>query len=290
MTIISEITEKAYAKINLWLEVTGRREDGYHDLVSVMQSVSLHDTVKIAKTDSGIIEISCTDPMVPSDGRNIAYKAAELFYEMLGTPYNGIKIDIEKRIPSEAGLGGGSSDGAAVLRGLNKLHGCPFDTDALRKASKKLGADVPFCISGKTMLAEGIGEILTPIPAITKEDGIFFTVCRGGDRMSTPRAFGELDKISYSNESHEGMLHAISGKNVKGIASELFNRFETVVPPSKEISHLLRENGALGVLLSGSGTALYGLFDSMEKAETACRAVKEKGVFACTAYAEAPEL
>ena len=141
MTIISEITEKAYAKINLWLEVTGRREDGYHDLVSVMQSVSLHDTVKIAKTDSGIIEISCTDPMVPSDGRNIAYKAAELFYEMLGTPYNGIKIDIEKRIPSEAGLGGGSSDGAAVLRGLNKLHGCPFDTDAfLRRLAALMDA------------------------------------------------------------------------------------------------------------------------------------------------------
>ena len=290
MTNISEITEKAYAKINLWLEVTDKRPDGYHDLVSVMQSISLHDTVIIVLSDSKTIEINCSDPTVPSDARNIAYKAAELFYKKLGKACEGTRITIEKRIPSEAGLGGGSADAASVLRGLNRLYGCPFDTDTLRKISVSLGADVPFCISGGTMLAEGIGEILTPLQTITKENGIFFTVCRGNDRMSTPKAFGELDSISYTNKDPAAILNAIESGEAEAIAKGLFNRFETVVPPDKEISDLLLQNGALNVLLSGSGTALYGIFNSLETAEKACEKVKDIGVFACTACAEAPSI
>lgn len=288
MMNITEITEKAYAKLNLWLEVTGKRDDGYHDLVSVMQSISLYDTVKLSINKKKTVEITCTDTAVPSDERNIAYKAARLFFEELGEPDVGVNIDIVKQIPSEAGLGGGSSDAAAVLRGLNRIYGSPFDVNALRITAKKLGADVPFCISGGTMLAEGIGELLTPIAQITKEDGVYFTVCRGADRMSTPKAFSELDKTSYVPKNPSGILKAIEEKSLKSLSAELFNRFETVVPPSSDISKVLLENGASGILLSGSGTALFGVFDSFLKAEEAADAVKKDGGFACTAYAEKP--
>ena len=232
---------EARAKINLTLDVTGKREDGYHLVEMVMQSVDLHDDVRVTvvrgeKKPRGIV-LSCSLPFLPTDERNLAYRAAELFYKETGTTLETCEIFIEKRIPIAAGLAGGSTDAAAVLRALNQLHDTGLSRDRLCEIGLKLGADVPYCLRGGTMLAEGIGEKLTQLA------------------------------------DTEGMKQALENGDYQGVCGRLMNVMETVTATKRhqigEIRAVLRENGADATLMSGSGPTVYGLFSDRTAADAA---------------------
>ncbi len=263
---------KAYAKINLFLDIESLRADRYHNILSVMQSVSLCDivTVDITPSDFKEISIQCTDPDVPCDEKNLAYRAASIF------PIKNVKIDIhiDKHIPMSAGLAGGSADAAATLIGLNKLCKEELSCDELKALGAKLGADVPFCIECGTCLTQGIGDIMsgfTPMPKLP------IVIAKKGDGMSTPLAYSCLDKkfnnfINYT--PHSNLLEALSSSTcnsdyVKG----LFNIFECVVeaqrPDVTSIKQIMLSCGALRAMMSGSGTSVFGIFETEEKAKSA---------------------
>lgn len=267
----------APAKINLALHITGKRPDGFHTLKTVMQSVSLCDIVTVEKTgrEKGI-EIFCTDKNIPTDGRNIAFKAAEAFFNRTNIPNTGIKIHIEKHIPSEAGLGGGSSDGAAVFAALNRLYGAPLSEEELCSLSAGTGADIPFCIKGGTVLCEGIGEILTPIKPFPD---CYIVIGKGEKGISTKEAYNAIDKlpettnISFDTALFEGSI----GK----IAENCFNVFEQVSDNDeiKCIKGTMLAGGALCSVMSGSGSAVFGIFTNAVQAEKCCLELDGKGFF-----------
>lgn len=259
--------KKAYAKINLTLDVLGTRDDGYHELCMVMQQVSLCDTVavRIGCPWEGIQVISNLG-YLPCDDRNIAYKAAKLFLDETGlsSSVGGINIAMEKRIPVSAGLAGGSSDGAAVLSALNELCETNLSLDELCKIGVKIGADVPYCLCGNTMLACGVGEKLSPLPRLPE---CYIVLCKPGYGMSTPKVFSELDETEIPRHPDtEAMLNALSKGNLKNIASQMYNVLEPVVTASKsdisEIERTMIAAGALGSIMSGSGSTVFGIFDS----------------------------
>ncbi len=259
--------KKAYAKINLTLDVLGTRDDGYHELCMVMQQVSLCDTVavRIGCPWEGIQVISNLG-YLPCDDRNIAYKAAKLFLDETGlsSSVGGINIAMEKRIPVSAGLAGGSSDGAAVLSALNELCETNLSLDELCKIGVKIGADVPYCLCGNTMLACGVGEKLSPLPRLPE---CYIVLCKPGYGMSTPKVFSELDETEIPRHPDtEAMLNALSKGNLKNIASQMYNVLEPVVSASKsdisEIERTMIAAGALGSIMSGSGSTVFGIFDS----------------------------
>ncbi len=259
--------KKAYAKINLTLDVLGTRDDGYHELCMVMQQVSLCDTVavRIGCPWDGIQVISNLG-YLPCDERNIAYKAAKLFLDEAGlsSSVGGINIAMEKRIPVSAGLAGGSSDGAAVLSALNELCETNLSLDELCKIGVKIGADVPYCLCGNTMLACGVGEKLSPLPRLPECD---IVLCKPGYGMSTPKVFSELDETEIPHHPDtEAMLNALSDGNLKNIASHMYNVLEPVVSASKsdisEIEKTMLDAGALGSIMSGSGSTVFGIFDN----------------------------
>lgn len=259
--------KKAYAKINLTLDVLGTRDDGYHELCMVMQQVSLCDTVavRIGCPWEGIQVISNLG-YLPCDDRNIAYKAAKLFLDETGlsSSVGGINIAMEKRIPVSAGLAGGSSDGAAVLSALNELCETNLSLDELCKIGVKIGADVPYCLCGNTMLACGVGEKLSPLPRLPE---CYIVLCKPGYGMSTPKVFSELDETEIPRHPDtEAMLNALSKGNLKNIASQMYNVLEPVVSSSKsdisEIERTMIAAGALGSIMSGSGSTVFGIFDS----------------------------
>ena len=277
-----KITVKAPAKINLTLHITGKRPDGYHTLKSVMQSISLCDTVTVVLNGkAGSIEISCTEPSIPCDSRNIAYKAAEVFYDETGIPNNGINIHIEKNIPSEAGLGGGSSDGAAVFYALNIIHGKPLSEDELCKISARVGADIPFCIKGGTVLCEGIGEIMTPLKPLPD---CYIVIGKGTEGISTKEAYAEIDRRTESLNCDFDV--SIFDHGIEKIASHCSNAFEKVSPLDevRRIKGLMIGSGALCSVMSGSGSAVYGIFRDKETAEEICTILSEDGYFSalCT--------
>ncbi len=289
----NQIETKAFAKINLYLDVLSRYPDSYHEVFTVMQSLSLCDDLKITLDDSFCgIRVICDDIDVPTDDKNIVCRAARLFFEELGKELDkGLIIEITKRIPVSAGLGGGSADAAAVLCALNELYGMPVPQQKLLEIGGIIGADVPFCMTCGCVCAKGKGDILhelTPMPEC------FIVVARGGEGVSTPFAYSSLDEkySNFSNTSYnphdvQPLLDAICKNSLKKIAENLYNIFEdaifTVRPVAKRIKEMLDENGALGALMSGSGTAVFGLFDSMDAADRAAQKIKELGYFACVA-------
>lgn len=253
---------EAYAKINLSLDVLGNRSDGYHELRMIMQTISLHDTVMIKEIPEGII-LECSNSWVPKDSANIAWKAASLMKDLYGIG-SGIKINIIKRIPIAAGLAGGSTDAAAVLRGINELFSIGLDTDELRKLGKQLGADVPFCIRGGTSLAEGIGEKLTALDGFS---GVDIVLIKPKKSVSTQWVYRKLDdcEINDSDRPDTGkLLQALAVRDIKGIASNMKNVLELVTIPKYEIIQeakaKLTEMGALGSMMSGSGLTVFGIF------------------------------
>lgn len=261
----------AYAKINLSLDVLGKRDDGYHDLRMIMQTVALHDTLQLEAIPSGI-SLECSSRRLPQDGTNIAWKAAGLLMDRQGMK-SGVRMKIIKRIPVAAGLAGGSTDAAAVLRGMNELFSLGLDYDELRRLGKQVGADVPYCISGGTRLAEGIGEKLTVLPDFSGVDIVLVKPKRG---VSTAWVYENL-KISDIAERERPdtnlLRQALAGQDIKSVAHNMKNVLEKVTIPKygiiQEAKDRLLELGALGSMMSGSGPTVFGIFSDSRAAVAA---------------------
>jgi len=285
---MNAVKEKAFAKINLYLDVVALRDDGFHDIKSVMHAVSLCDNITVSVADARETKIFMTlvgNKFLPCDDKNLAVRAARLFLESLGKCAE-VKISLEKNIPVGAGLAGGSADAAAVLRALNKLYKRPFTDKALSKIADSLGSDVPFCLFGKTALCEGRGEIMTPIDAKLHLDAV---VAVADEYVSTPMAYAELDKIFSSfdgsvptceGDKLEKMLCGIKDGAIS--ADSYFNIFEAAVLPMKPGAAAIKEKltmlGASVAQMSGSGPSVFGVFPS---ADDASRAAEE---LSCMGY------
>lgn len=278
---MSVLTVNAPAKINLTLEITGKRQDGYHNLRSIMQSVSLFDIVRISLNSKENIVVTCSDGNIPFGKNNIAYKAAEVFFEYAGISGTGTTIEIEKHIPSQAGLGGGSADAAAVITALNILCKSGFSTDELCRLGTKVGADVPFCICGGTVLCEGIGEILTPLTPL--EDCII-VLGKGKTGFSTKEAYETLDALKRSDNCvyRELDISVFTG-SINNAANFCFNVFESVLHNSETdaIHNIMNSCGALNSIMSGSGSAIYSFYSDRTKADLCCSRLKSEGFFSC---------
>lgn len=271
------LTEGAFAKVNLTLDVLGRREDGYHDLCSVMQTISVRDDIEIDLDTGKPWEILCDKEELPRDESNLAWKAARVFFDNLGGEPDGLTIRITKRIPSQAGLGGGSADAAAVLRALNRWRDYPLSVYALCELGAQVGSDVPFCVLGGTALAEGRGEKLTKLPDAPE---MFFVVCKPDLAFSTPELFRKLDGIAIGERPNTTKMRAaLQREDLQEVGKLLCNVFEqAMVPEYPEINYIksiMMTYGAYGTLMTGSGSAVYGIFDSFEYAMVACTMLKE---------------
>ncbi len=271
------LTEGAFAKLNLTLDVLAKRDDGYHDLQSIMQAVSLRDDIEIDIDTGKPWCIKCDKEGIPCDERNLAWKAARIFFDELGGEPDGIEIRITKRIPSEAGLAGGSADAAAVLRALNRYRDYPLSLPALAELGARVGSDVPFCVLCGTALAEGRGERLTSLKDVPE---MFFVVCKPDLSFSTPKLFEKLDNtVITKRPNNVAMRAALQRGDLADIGANLCNVFEqAVVPEYPELNYiksLMVTYGAYGTQMTGSGSAVFGLFGSFEYAVVACTMLKE---------------
>lgn len=279
---------KAYAKINLYLDITAKRQDGYHDLVTVMQSVSLADTLTFSRTVGEGIVLN-TDGALPTDGSNLICRAANAYFARTGKPF-GVSVDLKKRIPMQAGLGGGSADAAATLKALNTMDGNRFSAQELCEIGATVGADVPFCIVGGTQLCRGIGEVMEPV--LNRLTGTL-VIAIGKEGVSTPVAFKELDR-KYEDFKHGGrkacpsaLLKAMQTGDITAAAPHFKNLFEEVICPIRpfvgEIKNLMLKNGAAAAMMSGSGPSVWGLFESEKQAQAAQKELADIGAkaFVC---------
>lgn len=283
----NSLTLKAYAKINLHLDVTGRLENGYHTISSIMQQVSLFDEITVAKAAAAeseqTIRITCTEPSIPTDGKNIVHKCACRFFEHFGISSYCISIHIDKRIPHAAGLAGGSTDGAAVLKILPKLFDVSADTDTLCRIGARIGADIPFCIVGGTCLAEGIGEKLTPLH---RNFTCPVLLAIGGEGISTPEAYNRIDQMYVSRfktpDASCVTKNCMAFLSAPHVPTTLYNIFESVIlpthPQAREIKDAMIHSGARSALMSGSGPSVFGLFDSAEQRDLALEAFRKQGI------------
>ena len=271
------LIKKTPEKINLTLDVTGKLENGYHTLSMIMQSIDVCDELSFEKTADETILFSMNKDLpdkIPAE-KNLVYKAAKLMKDTFKID-GGFKIHLTKNIPAAAGLAGGSSDCAATLIGINELCGLGLDIEKLCEIGVKLGADVPFCIRKGTMLAEGIGEILTPLAPLT---GIPVLLIKPNISISTPYVYKhlKLNELDY-HPDNKAVISYIKDNNIKKIAASLSNVLETVTIPENpiiaELKHYLTENGAIGSLMSGSGPTTFGIFENMETAKKAYEKAK----------------
>lgn len=259
---MNECHIEAPAKINLTLDITGIRHDGYHILRTVLQTVTLHDEVYLRKTDGEGITLTCDYEGLACDETNLAYRAAAAFFDFTGLPASGVQIEIEKCIPLEAGLAGGSADAAAVLVGLNALFDTGLSQRTLCEIGLPLGADVPFCIIGGTMQGEGIGEILEPLPSLPK---CYFVIAKPESGVNTREAYALYDRQKPERRpDNDMMVAAIATGSLEHIGSELYNVLEEScsLPEVSGIKQAIIECGALGAAMSGSGSAVFGLFEN----------------------------
>ena len=275
------VQEYAYAKLNLTLDVTAKRDDGYHDMLMVMQTVSITDSVVLEQTGEKGIHAACNFRYIPTDERNLAVRAAGAFLDTIGEEKNGILIRMDKTIPVGAGMAGGSADAAAVLRGMNRLYGSRMNRRDLEKLGERIGSDVAFCIAGGTSLARGRGEVLedlTPMPDCA------IVVCKPGFSISTPELFRKLDQIGLrTHPDTTGMLSALESGNLKEISMRMFNVFEEVedrrMRSETEIKHVLLDYGALGAVMTGTGSAVFGVFSDETAAETCAAHLRSEHKF-----------
>jgi len=270
---------QAFAKLNLTLDIRGKREDGYHELESVMQQIMLCDDISIDLETGEDWKLVCNWDHIPTDSENLAWKAVGLFYKELGKDPLGVTIRIEKRIPVGAGLGGGSADAAAVLKALNEHEGNPFTLQQLRKMGEKLGSDVPFCVRGGTMLATGRGEELEMLPPMPQ---CFYCIAMPDFTVSTPELYAKWDAAEEHLHPNSAVLREalVSGDLLKAGGS-VRNAFEPLVaedhPQIGEIRAAMLDAGALGCAMTGSGSAVFGVFDSFDMAAVASMSLMEKG-------------
>ena len=270
--MVNILTKKTPAKINLTLDVTGKLENGYHTLSMIMQSIDVCDELSFEKITDEKIILSMNKELpdkIPVE-KNLVYKAAKLMKETFDIK-GGFKIHLKKNIPAAAGLAGGSSDCAATLIGINELCKLNLDTESLCKIGVKLGADVPFCIKKGTMLAEGIGEILTPLSPLS---GVPLVLIKPNISISTAYVYQHLNLNGLDHHpDNKAMISYIANKDIKKIADSLSNVLETVTVPENpiidELKHYLTENGAIGSLMSGSGPTTFGIFENVEIAKEA---------------------
>lgn len=273
----------AAAKLNLTLDILGRRPDGYHLLDMVMQTVSIYDTLMLTPTQQLGIELLCDREGIPCGKDNTVQKAARLFYQQAGISNGGIGIQILKRIPDQAGMGGGSADAAAVLRAMNRIYKTGFTLEELCELGLQIGADVPFCLRGGSMRAEGIGEVLTPVAPVP---GCYFVVCKPEVSVSTAAAFAQADRDGAAYPRFTpAMLDALKTGGLPQIAQCLGNSFTLALPlPQIEaLRQAFLDMGALGACMTGSGSAVFGIFSERVSAER-CREELRKTyrhVFVC---------
>lgn len=269
---------KANAKINLSLDVLRRRSDGYHEVELIYNEIDLHDTVTVRLTEDGKVTLRCSDPSLPSDDGNIAYRAARMILDKVKSGC-GAEITLEKKIPHGAGLGGGSADAAAVLKGLNTLLGNPLEREDLMQLGAKLGADVPFCILGGCAVGEGIGEILTPL---SMTEDFIYVIVKPEESISTAFVYNNLDLterprgLSVKNVAEgirngdKSMIFAAAGNIMESVT-------EKAVPVVSKIKKALYDCGAELALMSGSGTSVFGIFEDEKTAEAAERQLNKYG-------------
>ena len=270
--MIRHLELKAYGKINLGLDVVRRREDGYHEVRMIMQTVRVYDAIELNRTEEEGIRLSTNLYYLPDNENNLGYRAAKLLMDEFGIR-DGVEIKMKKFIPVAAGMAGGSSDAAAVLFGVNKMFGLGLSTQELMERGVRLGADVPYCIMRGTALSEGIGEILTPLPPMPQ---CRVLIAKPAVSVSTKHVYESLNLPSLGAEAHpdiDAMRAAIEKKDLSGVVSQLGNVLETVTIPENPVIQTLKdkmmEMGADGSLMSGSGPTVFGLFTNQTAAQAA---------------------
>ena len=266
---MEEYITESYGKINLALDILYKRNDGYHEIKSIMQRISLKDRLIFKEIHKGII-IECNDEEVPVDSTNLVYKVWEKLGEITGVS-KGVKVIIEKNIPVAAGLAGGSSNGAATLLALNKLWKLNLTQEDLMKIGKDLGADIPFCIMGGTALAQGIGEKLTKLKPLANKH---ILLCNPGIAISAGYAYSKCKSLNRGIDM-EAIISSIEDDDLAGLAEKMANIMEEPIieeyPIIGQIKNIMLENGALGSLMSGSGSTVFGLYDDQEKMKLAAK-------------------
>lgn len=288
---MDKIQLKALAKINLGLDVLRRREDGYHEVKMIMQTIGLHDDLEIRKTKTPGIQVKTNLYYLPTNENNLVYKAAKLLMDEFQIQ-DGVSIQLKKRIPVAAGMAGGSSDAAAVLWGINQMYGLGLSMQALMERGVRLGADVPYCIQRGTALAEGIGEKLSVLPPMPK---CTILIAKPGISVSTKFVYENLHANDLKPEQHpdvDSMIEAMRQKDLGLLCSRMGNVLETVTIPAypviNEIKRTMMDNGAIGSMMSGSGPTVFGIFDSPAAAKQAVKAVRAaklaKQIFLTTPY------
>ena len=271
-----KITVKAYAKINLMLDILSTLPNGYHDLFMVMQSVGIYDTVTVSKTDTKAIKITCDVPSIPLGESNIAYKAATAFFSYTKKENCGIEIDIVKKIPHAAGLAGGSADAAGVITALDKLFETELSEKELIELGSKVGSDVPFCILGGTMLAQYTGTVLSHLPDLSEE---YVIIVKPEQSVSTGAAYSAFDSAERVRHlDTREMLAAVCSSDREGYLRNIGNTFEQFidVPDRVVIKGIMRENNAITSCMSGSGPSVFGIFNNAFDAQNCIAEMKER--------------
>lgn len=274
---MTTLYEAAFAKLNLTLDVLGKREDGYHDLKSVMQTISVRDDIEIDVDTGKPWCLKCDKEGIPTDESNLAWKAAKVYCDATGKDPNGIEIRITKRIPSQAGMGGGSADAAAVLRALNRYFGEPLSILALAELGADVGSDVPFCVIGGTAMVEGRGERIRKLPDMPD---CVFVICKPEFASSTPQLYQKLDETAIAKHpDNQAMESALLAGDLGKIAENLYNVFDPVVTADhleiNYIKSIFNSYGSVGQQMTGSGSAVFCIVPSFEFAAVICNMLKD---------------
>ncbi|MBE6941885.1 MAG: 4-(cytidine 5'-diphospho)-2-C-methyl-D-erythritol kinase [Ruminococcaceae bacterium] len=274
---MTTLYEGAFAKLNLTLDVLGKRDDGYHDMKSVMQTISIRDDIEIDVGTDKPWNLVCDKEGIPSDERNLAWKAAKVYFDTIGKDPNGLEIRITKRIPSQAGMGGGSADAAAVLRALNRHYDHPLSIAALAELGGLVGSDVPFCVLGGTAVVEGRGERLRKLPDMPD---CVFVVCKPEFSVSTPELYAKIDEtVIGKHPDHAAMESAILSGDIGAVAQNLYNVFDPVVTADhlelNYIKSIFNSYGSMGQQMTGSGSAVFCMVPEFEFAAVICQMLKD---------------
>lgn len=274
---MTTLYESAFAKLNLTLDVLGKRKDGYHNLQSVMQTISIRDDVEIDVGTGKPWKLLCSLEGIPTDETNLAWKAAKVYCDAMGKDPGGLEIRILKRIPSGAGLGGGSADAAAVLRALNRHYGEPLSILALAELGAQVGSDVPFCTIGGTAMVEGRGELLRKLPDMPD---CVFVVCKPDFSVSTPELYRKIDEVAIAHHpDNRTMESALLAGDLGAVAENVYNVFDPVVTAEhlelNYIKSICHSYGALNQQMTGSGSAVFAVMSEFEYAAVVCNMLKE---------------
>ena len=274
---MTTLYEGAYAKLNLTLDVLGKREDGYHDLKSIMQAISIRDDIEIDLDTGKPWVIRCDKEEIPTDESNLAWKAARAYFDRIGKEPDGIEIRITKRIPTQSGLGGGSADAAAVLRALNRHYGEPLSILALAELGASVGSDVPFCVVCGTAMVEGRGERLRRLPDLPD---CCFVICKPPFSCSTPELYEQLDaSVIGQRPNHQAMESALLAGDLGKVAENIYNVFDPLVTKDhlelNYIKSIFNSYGSMAQQMTGSGSAVFAIVPDFEFAAVICSMLKD---------------